>query len=72
MFTQAGFRRDYQVIGRGDVSMIGRSGIVPGVLLRWPTGDVAWGSRTRIVWPEHVHIHAGDGRALAYMAELER
>lgn len=71
MFTQAGFRRDYECIGRGDVSIIGSSGITTGILLRWPSGDVAWASRTRIVWAEHVAIHAGDGRALAYMAQLE-
>lgn len=58
MFTQAGFRPISGAICRALVSRLGRSGVVPGWLVRWPSGDVAWGSRTQVVWPEHVHIHS--------------
>lgn len=70
MFTQAGFRRDYKAIAHARVSIIGRTGIVDAVLLQWPTGDIAWGSRTQIVWPERVALHAGEteGKRLLELA----
>ena len=78
MFTQAGFSRIYRVICAARISRLGRSGIVSGYLVRWPSGDVAWGSRTQIVWPEHVYIHgffhvagAGASRDIR-MGEIER
>ncbi len=58
MFTRAGFSRRFRVICAARVSRLGRSGIVTGHLLRWPCGDVAWGSRTQICWPHQVHIHS--------------
>ncbi len=57
MFIQAGFRRDYRIIARCRVSTLYGSAVVDGFLMRWPTGDVAWGSRTRIEWPERVVLH---------------
>jgi len=62
MFTRADFSRRFRVICTARVSRLSRSGVFTGgvvtaYLLRWPCGEIAWGSRTQIVWPEHVHIH---------------
>jgi hypothetical protein len=57
MFTQAGFRLVFRTLCAARVSRLGRSGIAIGYLVRFASGDIAWASRTQIVWPEHVHIH---------------
>ena len=59
MFTQAGFSvAGARRVAWARVSRLGRSGIVWGFLVRWPCGDLAWGSRTQVCWPEKVRIHS--------------
>jgi hypothetical protein len=65
MFTKAGFRPTFRVLGRAQVAMLGGH-FVEGSLVRWPGGETAWASHTRFVWPEQV-VLAGEDRA-----ELER
>lgn len=59
MFTKADFSRSYRILCKARVyTGAGRGGIVTGHLLRWPaSGEMAWASHTRIVWPEHVHVY---------------
>jgi hypothetical protein len=70
MFTKAGFRRDYKCLGHARVGMLGGRGIADGVLLQWPNGETAWGSRTRIVWPDQVVICGTDMEKLKQLRAL--
>ncbi len=59
MFTRAGFNGRVRRICFALVSRVGGYGIAIGQLVRWPdSGEIAWVSRTQIVWPEHVRIHS--------------
>jgi hypothetical protein len=58
MFTQAGFAPISRAICKALVSRLGTSGLAVGYLVRWPSGETAWGSRTQIVWPEQVRIRS--------------
>jgi hypothetical protein len=58
VFTQAGITTTgVRLVCFAQVSRWGRSGIVWGWLMRWPSGDMAWCSSTQACWGEQVHIH---------------
>ncbi len=55
MFTRAGLSRKCRFVCAARVAMLGGRGSVWGHLFFWPaSGEFAWVSRTRIVWPHLV------------------
>ena len=59
MFTKAGVNvRGARVLYHARVSMAGSTLWRWGFMCQWPTGEVAWGSRSRVCWPEVVRIHS--------------
>ncbi|MBK5230229.1 MAG: hypothetical protein JJE27_03550 [Thermoleophilia bacterium] len=58
MFTRAGFSRKCRFVCAARVAMLGGRGSVWAHLFVWPaSGEFAWASRTRIVWPHLVVIY---------------